>query len=436
MKIEYKDGATYCFDYEIDKALHEYECGVPIIDFLKYEAENFKYGKDAYINVLNKEIEDYESRDWDSVKGLYPYAITEIIEGVKEIKKALFEIQKPNIPPPAKQFETNLTGTQIYQKELYQSFEKQSKSLSATLKKDEKGFKLMEESINEQFSIPIPFPIEIYEFNSDEITISDFPNVTFLENYEDHSINEYIEGLKTDFKNWNELLLKLPTCESDVEIYLSIMDKFIEEYENSIWRNQFLAIRNGFVKYPIDGRIRKLERSRMFLAELIEDEKDDLKNQILSGYLVTVNKALYPDYILPEMQTKKTKHNQLPTKLTDTQRGKLFDLLVSNEFIPNKDKDGFIWAFGGVNDNYTSYSTEWLKTLNLSVYLIDKLCYDPTASTHFWAIGERIFLNVKGMRNQKQVYLGNGKQNKPNDPANGKPKGYELIDTIISEAQK
>jgi len=40
------------------------------------------------------------------------------------------------------------------------------------------------------------------------------------------------------------------------------------------------------------------------------------------------------------------------------------------------------------------------------------------------------------MRSQKNVYLGNGKQNKPNDPARGKPKGYLLIDEIISEAQK
>jgi hypothetical protein len=40
------------------------------------------------------------------------------------------------------------------------------------------------------------------------------------------------------------------------------------------------------------------------------------------------------------------------------------------------------------------------------------------------------------MRSQKNTYLGNGKKNKPDDPAYGKPKGYKLIDTIISEVQK
>lgn len=101
MKIRYENGIDYHFDFEIDKALHQFECGVPIIDFLKYEAENFKYGKDAYFNVLNKEIEDYESRDWDyliKANQLHPYEVSDIIEGVDTIKNAIADIQ--NATPP------------------------------------------------------------------------------------------------------------------------------------------------------------------------------------------------------------------------------------------------------------------------------------------------------------------------------------------------
>ncbi|NDK08660.1 hypothetical protein EOM39_05475 [Candidatus Gracilibacteria bacterium] len=115
---------------------------------------------------------------------------------------------------------------------------------------------------------------------------------------------------------------------------------------------------------------------------------------------------------------------QFNTSLTDTQRGKLFDLLVSNGFIPDKDKAGFIWAFGGENNNYTSYSIKWLKTKNLGVYLIDKICID---NGRLWAIGSLIF-GIKNMAQIKQQYFSINQT--------GKPKGYELIDTIILEAQK
>jgi hypothetical protein len=133
-----------------------------------------------------------------------------------------------------------------------------------------------------------------------------------------------------------------------------------------------------------------------------------------------------------EIQLKRKKQfsnnkNQLKTNLTDPQRGKLFDLLVKNGFITDKDRDGFIWAFGGVNDKFTSYSTEWLKAKNLAVYLIDKLCYDPTNSIHYWAIGTRIF-GIKKMAQIKQGYFSINQTSKP--------KGFNLIDTIISEAQK
>ncbi|MEI6555066.1 MAG: hypothetical protein WCL70_05730 [Paludibacter sp.] len=128
-------------------------------------------------------------------------------------------------------------------------------------------------------------------------------------------------------------------------------------------------------------------------------------------------------------ETKKPKTiHQLHTKLTDKQRLILYELLIKNGFIPETtNKEGFIWAFGSKNSTQNSFSTKWLKASNLAAYFIDKLCYDPVESTHFWAIGERIFSNIKFMRKSKQIYLGN---------KNGKPKGYEIIDKIIAEARK
>lgn len=119
---------------------------------------------------------------------------------------------------------------------------------------------------------------------------------------------------------------------------------------------------------------------------------------------------------------------QLKTNLSDAERGKLYDLLVMNEFIPDKDKEGFIWAFGGLNDNYSSCSIEWLKKFNLAVYLIDCLCFDANVKI------QENYLNkmgkMFGVKNPLQIR--NGYKN--NDI--GKPNGYELIDEIILEAQK
>jgi hypothetical protein len=56
--------------------------------------------------------------------------------------------------------------------------------------------------------------------------------------------------------------------------------------------------------------------------------------------------------------------------------------------------------------------------------LIDKLCND---NGKLWATGSRIF----GIANMAQIKQGYFAINKT-----GKPKGYELIDKIISEAKK
>lgn len=62
----------------------------------------------------------------------------------------------------------------------------------------------------------------------------------------------------------------------------------------------------------------------------------------------------------PEPKSKPTPH-QLQTNLTDTQRGKLFDLLVLHGFIPETDKEGFIWALGGEQTQPSNWQPiEWI----------------------------------------------------------------------------
>lgn len=112
MEIKYENEVTRYSDFEIDKALKNLERGISLATFFKYEAERFKYGKDEYFNMLNKEIEHYENNDWDyfiETNQFDPCEVSEIIEGVNAIKKAISNL---NTPPPAKQFKTSLTDTQ------------------------------------------------------------------------------------------------------------------------------------------------------------------------------------------------------------------------------------------------------------------------------------------------------------------------------------
>lgn len=58
-----------------------------------------------------------------------------------------------------------------------------------------------------------------------------------------------------------------------------------------------------------------------------------------------------------------TKPNQLQTELTVEQRGELYELLKSNEFISGStDKAGFIWVFGGKNEKQPGHwePIEWI----------------------------------------------------------------------------
>jgi len=212
-----------------------------------------------------------------------------------------------------------------------------------------------------------------------------------------------------------------------------VLKKLFDSYDN-VFKNDNFNIYDTLRKIPNKKMEKSIEQGKIVVSI------SKLKNKKLPKMeaLIELQSSILALNILEESAVNKPKSNQLPTNLSDLQRGKLYDSLIINGFInQNTDKNGFIWAFGGENKDYNSFSMEWneTKAKNLAVYLIDRLCYDPTASTHLWSIGEKIFTNVKGMRSQKNTYLGNGKQNKIS-PANGKPRGYEIIDSIILEVQK
>jgi len=186
-------------------------------------------------------------------------------------------------------------------------------------------------------------------------------------------------------------------------------------------------IRNKYVSdYDVDYSIESCKPLE-YINSTLELNKGLIVNSNCIIDFVKLAENLYQKHCQKETTTtldKKT-HGQLKTNLTDDQRGKLFDLLVLNGFIPDKDKEGFIWAFGGVNDKYTSYSTEWLKKDNLAVYLVDRLCFDNNVKIQDSYLNRmgKIF-GIKNPRQSKKGYENN---------KNGTPNGYELIDKIISE---
>jgi len=89
--------------------------------------------------------------------------------------------------------------------------------------------------------------------------------------------------------------------------------------------------------------------------------------------------------------------SQLQTNLTDTQRGLLFDLLVKDKFIPdNKDRDGFIWAFGGKNDKYTNFKTTWLVEAAFLIDLLREIKKDEITLEEMKSRAKLFFVNKKG----------------------------------------
>jgi hypothetical protein len=241
-------------------------------------------------------------------------------------------------------------------------------------------------------------------------------------------------------------LSKIDNFPNEEEIFCGTIDDDWQNECNFIFRENiweltdscFLELDNEEFERFMTRILKSLDKAKFSFKRgclLYEDLKDRYPNEnfeIIENQKITlaVTKTALKLFFSSKLEeykteTKETPTNQLKTKLTDTQRGKLFELLVSGGFITDTtNREGFIWAFGGVNNEYTSISIEWLKAKNLAVYLIDEVCID---NGNLWAIGKRIF-NIGNMAQIKQGYFSVNKM--------GKPKGFELIDDIITEAQK
>lgn len=120
------------------------------------------------------------------------------------------------------------------------------------------------------------------------------------------------------------------------------IEKAFKQYRYGVPIADFFRIEAKAYRYGKKGYIGKLKEELEHFEEqpiFIDDSYDyqiecveELKNAILD--LQKLN---------TEPPTK-----QFETSLTDTQRSKLFDLLLSRKYIaPSTNKESFIWAFGG-----------------------------------------------------------------------------------------
>lgn len=154
-----------------------------------------------------------------------------------------------------------------------------------------------------------------------------------------------------------------------------------------------------------DARIKCLERavhSFSYVFEIIEKVEDRLG-----------------------ISSKSTESEQLKTNLNNKQLDLLYELLVNDGFInESTDKDGFKWAFGAKNDDYTSFKIDWSGHKNLAVYLIDKLCYDGSKKIQddYLSVGSKIF----EISNMAQIRYGYTYNNR-----NGVPANANLIDQTL-----
>ncbi len=319
--------------------------------------------------------------------------------------------------------------------------------------------------------------IEKYRENLDmlfSVIISNGENCTFLiEKLKVLSI-EFLELRKLVFMETIEPSIKsewaggdmtaVQKISNEISFFLSKINNFPDEeaffintidddwqkdlnflFRENIWEltdKCFLELEHEEFESFINRILKSLDNAKFTLKDVClcwEDLKNRYPNEnfeIIEKQILTLQTTktalkLFFSSKLEEYKTdtKKLKPNQLQTKLTDTQRGKLFDLLVSGEFIPaTSDREGFVWAFGGVNDKYTSFKTEWLKAKNLAVYLIDKLCFDESLKIqeNYLSKAAKMF----GLKSPSQIKNGYRNNNI------GVPYNYKLIDEIITEAQK
>ena len=114
------------------------------------------------------------------------------------------------------------------------------------------------------------------------------------------------------------------------------------------------------------------------------------------------------------------------TNLTESKIQSLYIKLIEKECISRQtSQDEFLWIFGVDNSKVDIGYIEWLESKSMAVYFIDMLYnYNFLINIkRMWSIGSRVF-GIKYMAQIKQNYISTN--------SSGKPKGYAIIDEIIS----
>lgn len=140
------------------------------------------------------------------------------------------------------------------------------------------------------------------------------------------------------------------------------------ENDNFLERYCFGGISNEeyqqYVDFAFDEEDLWIFKKRFFdFGEDVHKQIELPKIELITDFLALLEyyNNLVEDFEKGE-RTPPPARNQLQTKLTDEQRGKLFELLVENGFISGTtDKAGFIWAFGGKNEKPNNWEPiEWI----------------------------------------------------------------------------
>lgn len=301
---------------------------------------------------------------------------------------------------------------------------------------------------NELFEVQINYMTEVARISNN------FPDIIDMKRrIEDGNVDENV------IKEWLILRKERDDCSEEL--------KEMREKKENVYKHPFLRKFSWLMVNYIYGKPKRLNRILEYDINTQPKDEEILYNSIKSQKKfisvaiknegvekwkdkIEIDRLLFPNdkaaitaelalnnilskatIAQPITGNKKLKQNQnqLLTKLTDLQRERLYDLLVENEFIAETtDKKGFIWAFGGKNEEYTSFSIEWLKEKNLAVYLIDTLFYDKDRrlQSNYMSIACKMF-GYKEMLSTRNGYKNN---------EIGVPFNYEKIDTIIAKAKK
>lgn len=216
-------------------------------------------------------------------------------------------------------------------------------------------------------------------------------------------LKEHISQLPHSVSNFKEI-------DEAVEVLNRVLNGIIQDwkennnyifFKDGKWINQYLDIIADPTELLSPDQIELFENElgqtenqlRIFNSTRIEIEKQvsniKINIQQNSSSLATTN---------PRSENAKLIPQQLKTKLTDTQRDLLYNLLIDDNFISgDTDRDGFIWAFGGENYKYTSFKITWLKNKQLLRELLEPLKHpDIIIKADFERIVPSIFIDSKG----------------------------------------